>query len=390
VEEGDLAAAIGLYNRYCEYRKSHDGIGPSPAMVELFDRARAAPGGNDEASAPTWPEAPTVGGAVPLTSNLYIERHVDAVFAEALARRESIVRLQGPRQTGKSSILARGLQKARGLGSATFVVEFGRLAEADLASMDALCRRLAAVIAAQHEEEVDPTETWLEALGAGLNLERFVLRRVVAPRTEPVVIAIDDVDRLFGRPFADEFFALLRSWHEFRAKDPVRPWDRLTLALVLATDARLYLRNLNHSPFNVGRRVAVEDLRPAEIDEIVRCHGVDLGGSEDLRRFHQMVGGSAYFACRTLQAMAEQGWSVEEVCAHAGRDDGPLAGPLRDIHAKLAGDAELSGAVRRVLAGQGCGDDELSRLRSGGVLLGEPESPRFRNAAIRRYLEDHL
>src|SRR5207245_2692151 len=56
-------------------------------------------------------EAP--GGAVPLDSPFYIERRTDGEFREAIRRQDSIVLVKGPRQVGKTSLLARGLQGAR-------------------------------------------------------------------------------------------------------------------------------------------------------------------------------------------------------------------------------------------------------------------------------------
>ena len=53
------------------------------------------------------------------------------------------------------------------------------------------------------------------------------LRRVfAATENRRLVWALDDVDRLFTRPFGSEVLALLRAWHNERALDPGGPWSR--------------------------------------------------------------------------------------------------------------------------------------------------------------------
>src|SRR5262245_12044597 len=57
------------------------------------------------------------GGAVPLDSPFYVARKTDEEFYKAIARRDSIVLVKGARQVGKTSLLARGLQRARESGA---------------------------------------------------------------------------------------------------------------------------------------------------------------------------------------------------------------------------------------------------------------------------------
>src|SRR5262249_44732237 len=58
------------------------------------------------------------GGALSLHSHLYITRRTDEDFHAAMARRDSILLIKGARQVGKTSLLARGLDQARGAGVA--------------------------------------------------------------------------------------------------------------------------------------------------------------------------------------------------------------------------------------------------------------------------------
>ena len=55
------------------------------------------------------------------------ERPADAAFRTAVARGDSIVLVKGPRQAGKTSLLARGLQSAREAGHQVVLTDLQKL-----------------------------------------------------------------------------------------------------------------------------------------------------------------------------------------------------------------------------------------------------------------------
>jgi len=62
------------------------------------------------------------------------------------------------------------------------------------------------------------------------------------------------VDRLFATPFGTEVFGLLRPGITSGALDPSGPWANLTIAIAYATEAHLFITDLNQSPLNIGTR----------------------------------------------------------------------------------------------------------------------------------------
>ncbi len=67
--------------------------------------------------APQREDFEPLGGAMALDSRFYVVRPADAEFEAAVARGDSIVLVKGPRQVGKTSLIARGLQRARESGA---------------------------------------------------------------------------------------------------------------------------------------------------------------------------------------------------------------------------------------------------------------------------------
>src|SRR5207253_1799465 len=94
---------------------------------------------------PHHPIAPLepVGGAVPIGSPFYVVRPTDEQFAAALARQDGIVLIKGARQMGKTSLLGRGLQRAREAGARVVLTDFQKLNAANLESAEPLLLSLA-------------------------------------------------------------------------------------------------------------------------------------------------------------------------------------------------------------------------------------------------------
>jgi DNA-binding winged helix-turn-helix (wHTH) protein len=317
-------------------------------------------------------ELEPVGGAMPLDSHLYITRLTDEHFRASIARRDSIVLIKGARQVGKTSMLARGLQQAREAGSRIVLTDLQMLNEADLASVETLFLALAELIAYRLNLGASPRDYWDPLHSPNFNFEVFLQRQALEASQPPIIWAVDEVDRLFTRPFASEVFGLFRSWHNARSLDPEGPWRRLTLVLAYATEAHLFITDLNQSPFNVGTRIMLEDFTPEQVSDLNQRYGAPLRADNDVGRYFGLVGGNPYLAQRGLHEMAQRGLSLGELEALAARDDGPFGDHLRRILAAFAQDQALRRGMIAVIDGEGCPTMEIFyRLRSAGLVAGD-------------------
>lgn len=379
------------------------GASPSAATQALYEELRqsATTGASEGAQArppearvsadpsPAGCKAPLepVGGGVVLTSPFYITRPADAELCAAIRQRDSIVLVKGPRQVGKTSLLARGLHSARQSGIRVVLTDFQKLTAAQLGSTDQLFRTLAEMLAEQLELETPVESVWQEQRGWNVNFERF-LRRVVLPASDaPLVWGLDEVDRLFGHPHASEVFGLFRAWHNERALDPEAPWSRLTLAIAYATEAHLFITDLNQSPFNVGTRLTLEDFHPDQVAELNRRHGSPVRTAGELGRLAALVGGHPYLVRCWLYELARGRRTSAEIEALAAREDGPFGDHLRRLRVGLAQDAELQDPVCQLLRGtKRMRPDHFYRLSAAGLLCGSADDPEFRCGVYREYL----
>lgn len=337
---------------------------PNLPVAELPDRT----GLPQAASASGLAENP--GGAVPIGSPLYCPREADGELLGALKRGISILLLKGPRQVGKTSLLARGLADARGMGARVISTDFQSLSAGDLATPESLLRALAQEIADQLDLDADLE--WGTARGPTASFRRFLRRDVLEASDQPLVWGLDEVDRLFPCPFHSEIFGLFRSWHNQRALDPSGPWSRLTQVIAYATEAHLFITDLHQSPFNVGTRVELVDFTLAQTAELNRRYGSVLA-VEQVGSLQRLVGGHPYLVQQGLSFAARHPGPEAARVLETGAlsEDGPFAEHLRRLLLSLGRAPELCAAVREVLRGQPCPTaDSFYRLRSSGILVG--------------------
>jgi hypothetical protein len=237
-----------------------------------------------------------------------------------------------------------------------------------------------------------PDEVWHPRRGPSANLERYLRREVLGRATAPIIWALDEVDRLFECRFGSEIFRLFRSWHNERALDPGGPWSRLTLAIAYATEAHLFITDLNQSPFNVGTRIALEDFTSEQVADLNRRYGAPLKNEAEVTRFYQWVSGHPHLVRLGLHELAAHGADLAALQSQASGDGGVFSDHLQRIRILLARDPALCEVVREVLQGRPCPTpDSFYRLRSAGLVVGDSERhARLRCPLYAQYLARHL
>jgi DNA-binding winged helix-turn-helix (wHTH) protein len=332
------------------------------------------------------------GGALPLHSILYIRRSSDDEFCHAIARRDSIVLVKGARQVGKTSLLARGLEAARMAGAQILLIDFQHFGPAAFESAAKLLLAMAELVAYQIDLPSAPHENWNDLLSPSSNFERFLRRQVLADEECHFVLALDEVDRLFSHDYASEIFGLFRSWHNLRALDPNGPWGRLTIAIAYATEAHLFISDLNQSPFNVGTRLTLEDFTREQLAELNERFGKPLIDNEEVVCFQQLVGGHPYLAQRGLFEICKRNATLTTLSQIADQDDGPFGDHLKRLLISLQQDQSLLQELRDfLLSGSTLSNSAFYRLRSAGVLSGDTaDKPRPRCDLYAHYLKKHL
>jgi hypothetical protein len=305
--------------------------------------------------------------------------------------RDSIVLVKGGRQMGKTSLLARGLEKAETGGARVVLTDFQSFSSTQMQTDDGLYRCLAYEFAAQLQLDVDPKSTWNEWLGANTNFERFIQAQILSNVDGHLIWAMDEVDRLFALPFAPDFFGLIRSWHNRRALRPEGNWAKLTIAIAYATEAHLFITDLNQSPFNVGTRLTLDDFTLEQLAELNQRYGQPLRGADEESRFWRLTGGQPYLSRRGLDEMVRKSMPFADLESHADNEEGPFGDHLRRVLVGVSNDPNLLLDTKTVLHATGFPTIEgFYRLRSAGIFVGDsPQTAELRCELYKTYLLRH-
>jgi hypothetical protein len=375
-EMGNKSMALQQYEALEKMLDDHFGQTPSEAAQVALECGQTSQGER-------LPESTSAsGGAIHSESRFYVERQADKTVDEALAGQEAVVLVFGPRQTGKTSMLARSTAKLRRQGARIAVSDFQSLGKAEIERPATLYRALIHSFASQLGLEYQPS--WNEWVGPNSNLDTQI-DILLGQTAGPVCWAMDEVDRLFGTDYADDFFGLVRSWHNRRALDPDGPWKRLSLLISYATEAHLFIKDLNQSPFNVGLRVNLKDFTESEVRDLGHRYCTKVGSHGptvyDLTRGHP-------FLTRRAFSYLHSGGSIESLQQEASNEGGPFGDHLKQMLNAVQKDPNTEGEIRRLLDGQPFENPNLSpRLTAAGLLNpGSPLSPIFRVPCYEQFL----
>jgi AAA domain-containing protein/TIR domain-containing protein len=361
-----------------------------PAVVALTDPSVAA----EWKGAPLPAADPRIimeTGTIRLDSPFYVRRREDEVAERCLAQPGSTIVVKGPRQSGKSSLLARLHALSKQAGRHSVYLDFQTFDEPQLASLGTVFQTLARRIARTLKTPLQPADVWdSDLLGEKGSFAEFLARAVLDGSSSAAVLILDEVDRLFDRPYRGDFFAAVRGWHNNRATEEA--WDNLHLILGHATDPALWIENLNESPFNVGDRLRLGDFTRDQVAGLSARHGSPLCSPEEVDGLMELVGGHPYLIRQALYVLATERWSLARLREEAGKDTGPFGDHLRRHLWALLQSDRLRAMVSRIARGQGCDDEGLfQRLLASGLVAGETRSTaRLRCALYQQYFSRHL
>lgn len=226
-------------------------------------------------------------------------------------------------------------------------------------------------------------EAWGFSQDPVSNLSHLLSRRVLPSFSEQrkLILAIDDADSLGQRPYAQEFFSLLRAWMDASHK---APWSALRLLMSLTRSPDLLIQDPNRSPFNIAQTLFLRDLVPEQISELLDRHGLGLTDPEQ-QALTELVGGHPYLLRLVMYEALLLQKPLREILSPSSELFEEF---LRESERRLRKVPGLRQAFLRVLADPRAplADTELEHLRCLGLLV-EDEADgglRVRYSLLRR------
>ncbi|MCP4687796.1 MAG: AAA family ATPase, partial [Desulfobacterales bacterium] len=294
------------------------------------------------------------GGAMEPGSPFYIERPADKETIGVVFRPRGMAAVRGPRQTGKSSLIARVYDRAGRAAPPhrTALIDFQSFQPPDFQTLDAIWKAIIVRVAENLglDDKWGP-DAWKPQSTCERNITRFLDRGVFSENPSPLLICIDEVDRAFQIPVSGAFFSTLRSFYNRGATDPA--WKRVRWLLGASSEPELFITDRNQSPFNVGVRVELTPFTRAQVNALALSHGLTLSEGQ-IDRIIGYIGGRPYLTHLLLYHWALSPSEKDRLFDVSTAGGGVFLGHLRRYLIFFQEDRDLAEAMKAVIREEGC------------------------------------
>lgn len=332
-------------------------------------------------------------GPVAFDSRFYVEREP----WEADARREiskpgALVRLKAPEKMGKSSLANRIASYAEQQSYALAVLNMQSISTQALLDLDLFLRWFCSSIGDDLGLDQDADEYWESASGtSNRKCEKYLKRYVLKGLDTPLVLCLDNVDRLFPYPeVATDFFGLLRAWFEQAKAKPL--WEKLRMLITYSSNVYVQI-DCNRSPFNVGFQVELLPFTPEQVAALVNRHELRWSPAE-IQGLVALTGGHPYLVRMALYHAVHDPLSVAELAALAPTEAGFFCEHLRDRLYSIQSNPTLQAAVCDMLAAKGgavrVDSDVAFKLHSMGLVNRQGNDLVFLCGLYQQYFNDRM
>jgi DNA-binding winged helix-turn-helix (wHTH) protein len=288
--------------------------------------------------------------------------------------------LVAPERFGKTWMLRNLLRGLRGEkeGARVVLVSLDLFDREAQSALDPFLRHVALQLCDALGIDAEEVEAaWRRSANPKANLNWLVERQVLPANDGPLVVAVDRADAVWGRPFQDEFFGLLRAWAENGAEN--ERWSRLRLMLAISTTPALLIADPSQSPFNLTDPIRLQDLDEPQVRWLSARHGLAWGDRE-IGRLRALVGGHPYLLRLVMYAARSNGGNLGRVLEDGGRGDASARvfhDYLAHCRGRLARKEGLAAAFARIAAGGPAPDGaaavadaiHVQRLVSAGLVV---------------------
>jgi len=258
-------------------------------------------------------------GQVPLNSPFYVERPpIEATCYTAILKPGILIRIKAPRQMGKTSLMSRILYQGEKQGYQTgFINLWSRELFKNLDSfLESFCANVSLELGI--EEKID--QYWKpQRYSSQTNCTNYFQSYLLKELKQPVILGLDEVDRIFQySEIADEFFTMLRSWHEKGKNNKI--WQKLRLVISHSQEVYISL-DVNKSPFNVGLPIDLNKFSLAQLQNLVKRHGLQWSDTE-INQLMGMIDGHPYLVRTALYHIATSDLTLEQFLEIAPTEEG--------------------------------------------------------------------
>ncbi|MEH2455757.1 AAA-like domain-containing protein [Nostoc sp.] len=215
-----------------------------------------------------------IGASLSSDAPSYVQRQADDKFYKKL-REGKFCYVLNSRQMGKSSLRVRTMQRLEAKGTVCAAIDLTGIGKHKVTISQWYGGIVYALVeSCQLEEKFDfDWQIWWQEHQKILDpvrcLSLFIEQVLLKNIQQPIVIFVDEIDRVLSQDFSlDDFFALIRFFQNQRVDKPI--FERLTFALLgVATPSDL-ITDKTQTPFNIGEEIELHGFQLEEIQPLIK------------------------------------------------------------------------------------------------------------------------
>ncbi|HEY9849029.1 MAG TPA: AAA-like domain-containing protein [Leptolyngbyaceae cyanobacterium] len=338
---------------------------------------------------PPYLELP--GGSLDLASLFYVDRPpLESRAYEEIGKPGSLIRIKAPKQMGKTSLMVRLLHQAEKLGYRAVSLDF-ELADSEVFSdLNQFLQWFCATVTDDLELPIQLDTRWSKFLGSKKNCTNYFEKYLLPQIDTPLALGLDAVDRVFPHEkIADDFFGLLRAWHEKSKQSDI--WKNFRLVIVHGTEVYIPLSK-DQSPFNVGLPIELPEFNSLQVWDLAKRHNLDFNHNQ-VDKLMAMVGGHPHLVRLALYKVARDNISLESILKDAPTETGIYGEHLRSHLWYVERNPEFAEAFKEVVETDNPVQIKTAiayKLNSMGLVHLQGNQVTIRNDLYRQYFQERF
>lgn len=322
----------------------------------------------------------------------YIDRPpIETLCYEEILKQGALIRIKAPPKMGKTSLLNKILCYATRQGYQTVRFNLLKLNEETLKHQSTLLYSFCYQVSRSLNLPNKIDKYWSENYGSNDNCTVYFDDYLLPETDTPIVISLDNVERLFlYQEVAKDFCGLLRSWYE--DGKIMEAWKKVRLVVIHSTEAYIPI-DMNKSPFNVGLAIELPEFIEEEVYELASANQLDMSKIE-IKKLMSMVGGHPHLLQTAFDCLKTYSDStVDQILATATTEAGIYKSHLRKLRCSLLENANLMAAMKMVadrIEPINLNETEAFKLENLGLVRRESNNVITRCNLYRLYFREHL
>ncbi len=336
-------------------------------------------------------------------NQLYQSRHGEICVSRPMLENQcyaamtepgGLCRIKGAKHTGKTTLQNQVLGRLSKEGYDTVALSFSMASRTIFEELDSFLKWFCAAVSRELNLPNRVNECWDDILSANSSATDYFETYILESRDKPLVLALDDTDRVFEHEMvAIDFCQLLRGWH-LRARNNTRMshlWQNLRLLIIHSTDIYGAI-DVNASPIsNVGTVLPMEEFTAEQVHELARQRQIPWS-VKDAEKLDQLIGRHPALMNVTFDYL-EKNYTLEKILRTAHTEESIYTSYLRE-HLDIFGKTpDLANIFKQIIGSKTpiqVGTNATFQLQSMGLIRvnGNLSSPR--NELYREYFRNRL